>query len=118
MRSTNAARGRRQRKSVDGSTNIFADLGFPNPDEMLAKSELVRQINRIIERRGLTQVAAAKLLGVDQPKVSALKRGRLTEFSVERLMRFLVALGQEVGISVRPATSRPRMKVARTRAVA
>ena len=91
-------------KSVAGSGNVFADLGFANADEMMAKSELVRHINKIIEQRGLTQVEAAELLGVNQPKVSALKRGRLTDFSIDRLMRFLVALGQEIDISVRPAS--------------
>lgn len=98
-------------KSVAGSGNVFADIGFPNADEMLARSELVRHINNIIEQRGLTQVEAASLLGINQPKVSALKRGRLTEFSIDRLMRFLVALGQEVDIKVRPA-SHAGLKVA------
>jgi predicted XRE-type DNA-binding protein len=70
---------------------------------MMAKSDLVRHINKIIEQRGLTQVEAAEVLGVNQPKVSALKRGRLTDFSIDRLMRFLVALGQEIDIRVRAA---------------
>jgi len=90
-------------KSVAGSGNVFADLGFANANEMMARSELVRHINKIIEQRGLTQVEAAQLLGVNQPKVSALRRGRLTDFSIDRLMRFLVALGQEIDISIRPA---------------
>jgi predicted XRE-type DNA-binding protein len=81
-------------KSIAGSGNVFADIGFANAGEMLAKSDLVRHINKIIEQRGLTQVEAAKLLGINQPKVSALKRGRLTQFSIDRLMRFLVTLGQ------------------------
>ena len=98
-------------KSVAGSGNVFADLGFVNANEMMAKSELVRHINKIIEQRGLTQVEAAELLGVNQPKVSALKRGRLTDFSIDRLMRFLVALGQEINISVHPA-SRAGLRVA------
>ena len=98
-------------KSVAGSGNVFADLGFANAYEMMAKSELVRHINKIIEQRGLTQVEAAELLGVNQPKVSALKRGRLTDFSIDRLMRFLVALGQEINISVHPA-SRAGLRVA------
>jgi predicted XRE-type DNA-binding protein len=98
-------------KSIAGSGNVFADIGFANAGEMLAKSELVRHINKIIEQRGLTQVEAAKLLGINQPKVSALKRGRLTQFSIDRLMRFLVTLGQAVDISVRP-TSHARVKVA------
>lgn len=102
---------KRSPKSVASSGNVFEDLGFSNADEMLAKSELVRQINKIIEQRGLTQVEAAALLGVNQPKVSALRRGRLTDFSLERLMRFLVALGQEVDITVRPA-NQARLRVA------
>ena len=99
-------------KSSPGSGNVFADLGFANPDEMLAKSELVRHINKIIEQKGLTQVEAARVLGVSQPKVSALRRGRLTDFSLDRLVRFLVVLGQEVGISIRPA-AHGALKVAR-----
>jgi predicted XRE-type DNA-binding protein len=91
-------------KSVVGSGNVFADIGFDNADEMLARSELVRHINKIVERRGLTQVEAAGILGVNQPVVSALRRGRITEFSIDRLIRFLVALGQEVDIRVRPAS--------------
>lgn len=70
---------------------------------MVAKAELARHINTIIQSRGLTQSEAAKLLGVSQPKVSALHRGRLTDFSMDRLMRFLVALGQSVNITIGPA---------------
>jgi predicted XRE-type DNA-binding protein len=99
MRSANKAN-----KSEVGSGNVFADIGFTNSQEMLVKSELVRHINRIIDGQGLTQVAAAKLLGVSQPRVSALDRRRLTDFSIGRLMRFLVALGHEVDIGVRPAS--------------
>lgn len=99
-------------KSVAGSGNVFADLGFPNANEMLAKSELVRHINRIIEERGLTQVEAAELLGVNQPKVSALRRGRITDYSMDRLIRFLVALQQEVEITVR-ASGHGSIKVSR-----
>jgi predicted XRE-type DNA-binding protein len=94
---------KRSVRSVAGSGNVFEDLGFENADEMLVKSELARHINKAIERRGLNQVEAAEILGVTQPKISALKRGRLTDFSMERLMRFLIALGLEVNISVRPA---------------
>ena len=95
-----------------GSHNVFADLGFPNADEMLAKAELLRQINRLIEKRGLTQVQAAKLLGVAQPNVSALRNGRRSDFSLERLIRFLVALGQEVNIHVRPGRAGAGLRVA------
>ncbi len=65
---------------------------MPNPEEALAKAELANKITVLIEDRGLTQVQTAKLLGIDQPKVSALIRGRLSGFSLERLMRFLLML--------------------------
>src|SRR5437899_1421729 len=83
-------------RSVGSSGNVFADIGFKNADEMALKSDLVWHINRAIEERGLTQAEAGSVLGVNQPKVSALKRGQLTDFSVDRLMRFLVSLGQTV----------------------
>jgi predicted XRE-type DNA-binding protein len=82
------------------SGNVFADLGLPNPEEALAKAELAHKITVLIMRRGLTQAQAAKLLGVDQPKVSSLIRGRLTGFSIERLLRFLLRLGQDIRITV------------------
>ena len=95
---------------VEGTGNIFADLGLANPEEAQAKADLVDRIVDIIEERKLTQVQAGKLLGVDQPKVSALMRGRLTDFSIERLLRFLLSLGQDVKIAVtaRPPSSRRR----------
>src|ERR1700730_12052032 len=85
-----------------GSGNVFADLGFANPDLALAKAELVQRIRDLIAERKLTQVKAAKLLGLDQPKVSALVRGRVEGYSIDRLFRFLNALGQRVEITVRP----------------
>jgi len=90
-----------------GSGNVFEDLGFPNSEEMLAKAELAQKITSILAQRRLTQVEAAKLLGVDQPKISALKRGRLSGFSLERLLRFLILLGRDVEIVVKER-SRPR----------
>ncbi|QDV39136.1 helix-turn-helix domain-containing protein [Tautonia plasticadhaerens] len=83
--------------------NVFADLGLEGPEELLAKADLVHRICELIAERGLTQVRAAKLLGVDQPKVSALMRGNLEGFSTERLFRFLNALGQDVEVVIRPA---------------
>ena len=83
------------------SGNVFADLGLPNPEEALAKAELANKIIELIRERRLTQVQAAKVLGVDQPKVSVLIRGNLTGFSLERLMRFLLRLGQDIKITVR-----------------
>lgn len=87
-----------------GGGNVFADLKLPDADENLAKSELAVQIFKIIKARRLTQAAAGELLGISQPKVSALLKGRLDGFSTERLFRFLNALGCDIRISI----SRPR----------
>jgi predicted XRE-type DNA-binding protein len=83
------------------SGNVFADIGLPEPEEELTKAQLASHIRQAIKRRRLTQVAAAAVMGVDQPKVSALLNGRLANFSSERLMRLLTALGQDVEITVR-----------------
>jgi predicted XRE-type DNA-binding protein len=85
-----------------GSDNIFADLGLPNPEEHLAKAELASRIAGGLRQRRLTQAATAELLGIDQPKVSRLLRGYLTNFSTERLMHFLTLLGRDVEIVVKP----------------
>lgn len=95
-----------------GSGNVFADVGLEDPEVALAKSDLVSRINSVIAAKDLTQVEAARLLGVDQPKVSALRRGRLGEFSIERLIRFLRSLEQRVEISVVPSTSERTLVVA------
>jgi predicted XRE-type DNA-binding protein len=83
------------------SGNVFADLGFAVPEEELTKAQLASHIWHAIERRRLTQAAAAALMGINQPKASALVNGRLANFSSERLMRLLTALGQDVDITVR-----------------
>jgi predicted XRE-type DNA-binding protein len=88
------------------SGNVFADLGFAEPEEELTKAQLASQIREIIKRRRLTQRAAAVVVGVDQPKVSALMNGRLANFSSDRLMRMLTALGQDVEIVVKERTPR------------
>lgn len=85
-----------------GSGNVFADLGLPHPDLALAKAELVQRIRGLIAERKLTPAKAAKLLELDQLKVSALVRGSVDGYSIERLFRFLNALGQHVEIAVRP----------------
>src|SRR5438876_9281184 len=87
-----------------GSGNVFADLDIPNPDLALAKAALVQRIRHLITERKLTQIKAARLLGLDQPKVSALVRGRVEGYSIDRLFRFLNTLGQRVEITVRPRT--------------
>jgi predicted XRE-type DNA-binding protein len=84
-----------------GSGNVFADLGFAEPEEELTKAQLASHIRQVVQRRRLTQVAAASLMGIDQPKVSALLNGRLANFSADRLMRLLTALGQDVEIVVK-----------------
>ena len=84
------------------SGNVFADLGLPQPEQELLKARLTLQIYRLIKERGLTQAEAGKLLGIKQPHVSALMRNRSGTFSVERLLDFLTALGQDVEITVRP----------------
>ncbi len=91
-----------------GSGNVFADLGYAHPEEALAKAELAHKITTIIERRHLTQAAAAEILEVDQPKVSALRRGKLSGFSLDRLVRFLVLLGSDVQIVVKDHRSTRR----------
>ena len=78
--------------------NVFADLGLANADEHLIKAGLVIRIDRIMRTRKLTQATAAERMGIDQPKVSAMLAGQFRGYSVERLMRFLVALGHDVEI--------------------
>ena len=88
-----------------GSGNVFADLGFPQPEIALAKAKLVQRIRDVIDQRKLTQAEAAALLGLDQPKVSALVRGRVAGYSLDRLFKFLNLLGQRVEITVRQPSS-------------
>ena len=85
-----------------GSGNVFQDLGVPNAAEHLIKAKLVFKIDSILKKRGLKQVEAAEILGVRQPDVSKMLRGEFRQFSVERLLRFLVALDQNVEIVVKP----------------
>lgn len=92
----------KNKKYEISSGNIFADLGLPNPEERLAKAELAYQINSLIQEKELTQTAAAKLLDIDQPKISALSSGKLSGFSLERLFRFLNILDQDITIKISP----------------
>jgi predicted XRE-type DNA-binding protein len=82
---------------------VFADLHVPNPELAVVKAELVQRIREIIAEKKFTQVQAARLLGLDQPKVSALVRGRVEGYSLDRLFRYLNALGQQVEIRIRPS---------------
>ena len=98
------------------SGNVFADLGLENADELLVKAELARKIGSIITKQNMTQAQAAELLGIDQPKVSALINGKLSGFSTVRLFRFLNALGRDVEILVK---TKPKSRShAQTRVVA
>ena len=81
--------------------NVFVDAGIAEPEKYMAKAELARKINMIIESRRLKQGEAAKLLEIDQPKISALSRGRLNDFSIERLISFLNKLDRDVEIVVK-----------------
>ncbi len=84
------------------SGNIFADLNLDNADELIVKAELARRISSIITTQQMTQIEAAEVLGIDQPKISALINGKLAGFSTSRLFRFLNALGRDVEIVVKP----------------
>jgi predicted XRE-type DNA-binding protein len=85
-----------------GEQNVFKELGVPNADEHFVKAQLVFKIDTLMKKRGLKQVEAAHLFGVRQPDVSKMLRGEFRQFSVERLLRFLVALDQDVEILVKP----------------
>ena len=104
-----------KRHFVESSGNVFADLNLPKADDLLAKAKLVTKIIEETERIGLTQRQAAALLGIDQPKISALKSGRLSGFSIKRLIRFLLLLGRDIKITVKEKSSRrstARLRVA------
>jgi len=97
-------------RSEPSSGNVFADLDLPNPELALAKAELVQRIRELISAKRLTQARAGQLLGLDQPKVSSLVRGRVAGYSIDRLFRFLNALGQSVEIKVKPTGTRASSK--------
>ena len=91
---------------TESSGNVIADQGVAEPEEELTKAQHASHIRHTIKRRRLTQLQAARLMGLDQPKVSALMNGRLAGFSSDRLMRFLAALGQDVEIVVKEKSRR------------
>ncbi|MGH7784612.1 MAG: helix-turn-helix domain-containing protein [Candidatus Binatia bacterium] len=93
-------------KIAHGGRNVFADLGFADARERQAKTRLALELNKILKSRKLRQVDAAKLLGVPQPKISALANYRLDGFSVERLMDFLTSLDRDIEIVIRPRSAR------------
>jgi len=89
-------------RHMKGSGNVFADIGLPNAEEHLIKAQLVFKIGTLMKSRKLRQTDAARLFGAKQPDVSKMLNGDFRQFSVERLLRFLVALGQDVEIVVKP----------------
>jgi len=96
------SRMKNEPRITEGSDNVYADLRLPDPDVALAKANLAIRIKQSIEEQHLTQIQAAKLLGVDQARVSALVCGPLSGFSTDRLFCFLNALGRDVETIVRP----------------
>lgn len=90
----------RNLKFEQGGGNVFEDLGLANPKERLFKAEIAEQIYDIIKERGLNQKSAAAILGIDQPKISALVNGRLSGFTIDRLFRFLLALDLSIEVTI------------------
>jgi predicted XRE-type DNA-binding protein len=86
---------------VRGTKNVFAELGYPDATERQAKRRLAYALNQMLEQRNLSQAEAAKVLGVTQPKISALRNYKLAGFSVERLMNLLTALDQDIEIVIK-----------------
>ena len=95
-------------KFIKSSGNVFADMGFKNAKERLVKAELALKINQLIEGRKLKQIEAAKILCINQPKISAISNGRLNDFSIERLIEFLNKLDQDVEIVVHEKPKRTK----------
>jgi predicted XRE-type DNA-binding protein len=93
---------------IESSGNIFEDLGYPDAEEAQAKSKLAIEIFLIIKARKLTQKEAAKIMKTDQPHVSDILRGKLSHFTIDRLMRFLLALGRDVEIKIKKPKTKKR----------
>lgn len=104
----------REQAVTPSSGNVFADLGLPDADELLAKADLVHAIQQLVDDSKLSQRTAATVLGVAQPDLSKLFRGRLEGFSIERLVRMLNALDQDVRIVVQPKPPSRRRGTVRT----
>lgn len=107
MPSRNTTSGSKPETIEASSGNVFQDLGLPNPEERKAKSQLVYSISQVIEERQLTQSTVAKILDIDQPKISRLLNGHTQGFSMDKLFHFFNLLGQDVSISITP-TKEPK----------
>ncbi len=99
---------KKEQTTTRSSGNVFADLGLPDAEDLMAKAKLALHIRSTIKARKLTQTEAAALLGLDQPKISSIVNGRLEGFSTDRLMRFLNDLGCDVHISI--STPHPKTR--------
>ena len=88
-------------KETPSTGNVFEDLGLPDAEELFVKSNLAMKINKIIEKRHLSQTQAAAILGIPQPKVSMIQHGKLRGFSLEKLCHFLTLLGRDVDIVIK-----------------
>src|SRR5471030_2122330 len=95
-----------------GTDNVLVDLGFPDAEELSAKVILAKKISDILDSRGLTQAMAADLLGIPQPKISAIRHYKIRGISLERLMQALTALGQNVEIVVTPSKRKSAARLA------
>ncbi|WP_051555089.1 helix-turn-helix domain-containing protein [Legionella fairfieldensis] len=89
-------------KFTKSSGNVFQDLGYRDADEHLLKAKFAMVINRVVAEKSLTQIETAKLLGIDQPKVSRLSRGQLSGFSIDKLITFLILLNQDIEVNIKP----------------
>ncbi len=96
----------KRRGFVQGSENVFADIGLPQAEEAFAKARLAEALAEAIDRRELTQAEAAATLGIDQPKISKIVNGRLDGFSQERLIRYLRVLGEDIEIRIHQSDTR------------
>jgi predicted XRE-type DNA-binding protein len=93
---------KRKIEAHESSGNVFADLGLPDSEERLLKAGIVAELHRLIKERELTQVKAAKLVGISQPDLSHLLRGDFDDYSAERLMKMLTAFEQDIEIIMKP----------------
>src|SRR6266705_5570704 len=93
---------KRKTKIYESIGNVFADLGMSNPEERLLKANIVAELHRLIKQRELTQVKAAKLIGIHQPDLSLLLRGDFEDYSAERLMKMLTVFEQDIEIVMKP----------------
>ena len=104
-------RRRKVRRRTGSTSNVLVDLGFDDAEGLSARATLALKINQLLDEKGLTQAGASQLLGMPQPKISAIRNYKLQGISLERLMCVLTALGEHVEISVTPQTKRGAARI-------